>query len=132
MTGHFYSKAASILLFACFAFTPAEANDEMTNGELYSLCTSADQNASAACRFYILGVVQGIELGDGAYMGANRQLAERKKTILCLTESTPQAQMVSIVKDAMKAVLAAYPGDRDLPATSSILAAMARKFPCPR
>jgi hypothetical protein len=110
----------------------AKADGEMTAGELYSLCTSADQNAATACRFYVLGVVQGIELGDAAYMGANRQLVERKKTILCLPENTPQAQMVSIVKEAMKSVLTAYPADKDLPATSSIMAAMNRKFPCPR
>jgi hypothetical protein len=125
-------KTACILvLVSCFASSPLKA-DELTAGELYSLCTSTDQNASAACRFFVLGVVQGIEIGDGSYMDANRRLVERKKTILCLPESIPQTQMVSIVRDAMKTVLAAYPGDKDLPATSSILAAMNRKFPCPK
>jgi hypothetical protein len=104
---------------------------EMTAGDLQSLCSGADVEASTACRFYILGVVQGIEIGDGQSMDSSRHLVERKKTILCLAE-TSQKEMVGIVKDAVRRVLAAYPKDRELPATSSILAAMSAKYPCPQ
>lgn len=123
---------AAVLILSSFALAPAKATGEMTAGDLYALCTSADQNASTACRFYVLGVVQGTEMGDGAYMAANRQLLERRKTILCLSEGVSQSQMVSFVRDALKIDLIAYPGDKELPATSLIVAAMNRKFPCPR
>jgi hypothetical protein len=110
----------------------AKADEEMTAGELFSFCTSADQVASAACRFYVLGVVQGIGIGDGTFMDATRKMVERKKTIFCLPENTPQTQMVTIVRDTMRQIFVAYPDDKKLPATSSILAAMNRKFPCPK
>ena len=120
---------SALFLISFFVSTPLRA-DEMTAGELLSLCTSTDQVASTACRFYVLGVVQGIGIGDSAYMDATPKLVEKKKTIFCLPDNTPQAQMVTIVRDTMKRVFAAYPNDKNLPATSSILAAMFQKFPC--
>jgi len=126
-------KAAIILfLLSCAASTAAKADDEMTAGELYSFCTSADQLASTTCRFYIVGVVQGIGLGDGTFMDATRKMAERKKTIFCMPENTPQAQMVSIVTDTMRQLFVAHPDDKKLPAIVSILAAMNHRFPCPK
>jgi len=109
-------KAAIILfLLSCAASTAAKADDEMTAGGLYSFCTSADQVASTTCRFYIVGVVQGIGLGDGTFMDATRKMAERKKTIFCMPENTPQAQMVSIVTDTCGNFSLPIPTTRNCP-----------------
>jgi Rap1a immunity proteins len=126
-------KQQFLLAIMSLALTTAAANaaGQMTGNDLQSLCNATDQVASTACRFYILGVVQGIEIGDGSYMNASRQMVERKKTILCMVE-TSQSEMVGIVKDAMRQILSVYPDDGKLPATASILAAMSRKYPCPR
>jgi hypothetical protein len=112
--------------------TPANSA-ALTSGDLYSFCISKDQVAQTACRFYVLGVVQGIQLGDGAYMDhSTRNLVERKKTIMCLLDEVGQSQMVLIVIDAMAKDLAAFPDDKELPATSIAAAAMSRRFPCSR
>jgi hypothetical protein len=128
------SKAASILILLCGAVSsPARADGEMTAGDLASLCSATDQVASTACRFYILGIVQGVGLSDGAYLDATtRHLQERKRTIFCPPENTPQTQMVAVVKDTIKLDLGAYPDDRKLPAASTIVGVMVHKFPCPK
>jgi hypothetical protein len=128
------SEAASVLILLSVAVSsPVRADGEMTAGDLYSLCSATDQVASTACRFYVLGIVQGVGLGDGAYLDATtRHLQERKKTIFCLPENTPQAQMVAVVTDTMKLDLGAYPDDRKLPAASTIVGVLVHKFPCPK
>src|SRR6266852_5497740 len=121
----------TFLLMPCFTSMPLRA-DELTAGELLSFCTSTDQVTSTACRFYVLGVVQGVGIGDSAYMDATPKLVEKKKTIFCLPDNTPESQMVTIVTDSMIKVFAAYPNNKRLPATGAILAAMFQKFPCPK
>ena len=70
-------------------------------------------------------------MGDGGYMDySTRNLVERRKTIICLPAGVAQSQMVAIVKETMIKLFAAYPGDKDLPATSTVVAAMNRRFPC--
>jgi hypothetical protein len=122
--------ALVLLLISCFASSPVKADGELAGGDLYSYCVSTDQVASTACRFYVLGIVQGVGLGDGAYLDATQHLKEKKKTIFCLPDNTPQAQMVAIVKESMKLVFAAHPDDKKLPAATTILGVMVLKFPC--
>jgi hypothetical protein len=112
----------------------AVAGGQMTQGDLYTFCVATDETSQTACRFYVLGVVQGIEVGDSAYMDSTtRRLVERKKTIYCLPDGgLPQSEMVSIVKVVLQSVLTAYPKDKELPAQSAVLAAMNSKFPCPK
>jgi hypothetical protein len=51
-------KWLAIALTTLFFASPARADNEMTAGDLYSLCASADENDLTACRFYVFGVVQ--------------------------------------------------------------------------
>ena len=53
-------KTATLALHALMLAGPARADNEMTAGDLYSLCTSADKNDLTSCRFYVFGVVQGL------------------------------------------------------------------------
>ena len=131
MKTHF-KATCMIVLLSCFASPPVKTADALTAGELYSSCISADQTESNACRFYILGIVQGVGLGDGTYLDATRKLVERKKTIFCLPENTPQAQIVAIASDSLKQLFAVHPDDKKLPAATTILGVMILKFPCPK
>ena len=54
----------AIVLAALLLGSPARADNEMTAGDLYSLCTSADENALTSCRFYVFRVVQGVILAS--------------------------------------------------------------------
>jgi hypothetical protein len=109
---------------------PANA-DELLAGNLYSFCTSNDQMVSNACRFYVLGVVQGVGLGDGSTMDASgKQMVERKKTIFCIPEDMSQTQMVSLVRDLLALDLKVYPEDRKLAAVGMVAGIMHMKFPC--
>ena len=53
-------KTAMLALLALSLASPARADNEMTAGHLYSLCTSADEDDLTSCRFYVFGVVQGV------------------------------------------------------------------------
>src|SRR5216684_4016144 len=96
------------------------------------LCGESMKTHFKACRFYVLGIVQGVGLGDGTYLDATRKLVERKKTIFCLPENTPQAQIVAIARDSLKQLFAVHPDDKKLPAATTILGVMILKFPCPK
>jgi Rap1a immunity proteins len=120
------------LVLVSFFFIGAAKADELTAGDLYSFCTSSDQMASTACRFYILGVVNGVRLGDGMYLGANKIAVERKRTIFCNPDNMLQSEMVDLIKNFFSRNFKNHPEDKDLPADTTISAAMGTKFPCPR
>jgi len=120
-------KALAIVLLVLLP-SPAKAASEMTAGDLYSLCTSADESDLSACNFYVFGVVQGVILG--ATMTANRKFVEKKNTVICLPDAVSQNQMVAIVRDTLKMTFAVYPRDRDLAAAGVVTAIFLQKFPC--
>jgi hypothetical protein len=105
--------------------------DELLAGDLYSFCTSNDQAVINACRFYVLGVVQGVGLGDGTTFDASRkQMVERKKTIFCIPDNMSQAQMVNLVRDLLALEFKGYPEDRKLAAAGVVAGIMHTRFPC--
>jgi len=105
--------------------------DELLAGDLYSFCSSNDQTVINACRFYVLGVVHSVGLGDGATFDASRkQMVERKKTIFCIPDNMSQAQMVSLVRDLLALEFKGYPEDRKLAAAGVVAGIMHTKFPC--
>jgi hypothetical protein len=108
--------------------SPAKADNEMTAGDLYSLCTSTGQNDLTSCRFYVFGVVQGVILAST--MTANRKFVEKNNTVICLPGAVSQNQMVAIVRDTLKMTFAVYPRDRDLAAAGVVTAVFLQKFPC--
>jgi Rap1a immunity proteins len=118
----------AIVLLALLIASPARADNEMTAGDLYSLCTSADENDLTSCRFYVFGVVQGVILAST--MTANRKFVEKNNTVICLPDAVSQNQMVAIVRDTLKMTFAVYPRDRDLAAARVVTAVFLQKFPC--
>jgi hypothetical protein len=81
-------KLAIVLAFLASNAANAE---ELSAGQLYEFCTSKEPVATSACRFFILGAVVGINLGDGSIMGPDRQVRERKKTHFCMPDDVSQA-----------------------------------------
>ena len=122
-------RLLAILVLVCASF-PARGADELTAGQLYQFCTSADQVAKTACRFYIYGAFQGIVLGDGAVMGADRQMHERRRTHFCPPEDVTQEQMIAIFQFTVRDLIAKYPEDMKSPVISVLVAAFNRTFPC--
>jgi hypothetical protein len=122
-------KLAIILAFLASNAANAE---ELSAGQLYEFCTSKDRVANSACRFFILGAVVGIGLGESSIMGPDRQFRERKKTILCMPDNVSQEQMVSIFVNTTRRVATIYPDDLKMPAVSLVSASMSRAFPCSR
>lgn len=120
--------AIVLALIASFA---AEA-DELTAGELYAWCKDKYDVSQTACKFYILGVVQGIELGDGSKMGSNNRLSPKKNTIFCAPDNMPVSQMIDVFTTRVRVLEQSYPQDLKLPAVGIVGAAMVNAFPCSR
>jgi Rap1a immunity proteins len=122
-----------VLTIALLLIAGSARADEMTAEDLYSFCASNDRMVSNACRFYVLGVVQGVGIGDGSYMDAkSNQLIERKKTIFCIPDDMPQSQMIDLVRDMLGLDFKRYPEDKKLAAAGMVTGIMHTKFPCPR
>jgi Rap1a immunity proteins len=118
--------------FVCMvivSFTPAHA-EELSTGQVYAFCISKDEVARTACRFFILGAVLGINLGDGAVMGSDKQYRERSRTHFCIPDDIENSTMVSVFQNMVDLDVKKYPEDLKLPAISFVDAAMNRAYPC--
>jgi hypothetical protein len=106
---------------ALWLSSPSAHAVQMTISDLHEICSATDEVSKAACRFYILGVTEGAGMGAG--------IAHDQRHF-CTPEGVTSEKMVSIVKEAMKIDLAAFPQDKDMPAVSFVTAAMMRAYPC--
>ena len=95
--------------------------DQMTVSDLQQLCSGKDVESQSACRFFILGVVEGTSLGTGVKTGAGP---------LCIAPEVPSTALVASVKKMMQADLVAYPEDRSLAAAGFVIAAEMKSHPC--
>ena len=110
------AAAAALLVTAAAPSQPA-----MTAGDLAQLCDGSDHVSRNACRIYMLGVAQGIEVGIRMAKGGTR--ASRS----CV----PPGISADELEASLKKRLAALDSDsqrRD--AASFIGAALAAEFPC--
>jgi hypothetical protein len=98
------------------------AMPQMTVADLQTICAGNDAENNAACRFFILGVVEGASLGEG------RQTVDGP---LCIATAS-SSQLVTAIKIAMAADLKAFPQDRSLAAAGFVTAAAMKVFPCPK
>ena len=77
---------AATFAFAWLLIASTTANadgSEMTAGDLQQICTDSKAESKAACSFYILGVVQGVDMGMSIADGKTRGGRP------CVPESTP-------------------------------------------
>ena len=98
--------------------SPAETG-QMTMRDLQTLCGGHDPGE--ACRFYILGVIEGTGLASGV---ANDHAH------FCMPPGVTQTEIVAVVKRLAAADLARFPEDASMPAVSFIGAALLRTYPC--
>lgn len=118
-----------ILILALMAASPAAAG-ELTAGDLYSFCNADDEMTKAACRFYILGAVQGISFGGRSVMDSSGRIVTNDKRHFCIPDDTPQSELVAVFQRTMQPLAKTYPEDLKLSAISVLAVAMTRAFPC--
>jgi hypothetical protein len=96
----------------------------MTAGDLQEICIGSSAESKAACRFYLLGITQGISMGmsiaDGKTQGGRP----------CIPDDLSAAAIELAVKMKMGSDLMVYPDDRKLDASGLVGAILASTFPC--
>ena len=118
-------RPALITLLGMVIAGAAAAEDRaMSAGDLQQLCLGTDTTSRNVCRVYILGVVQGIEVGLGI---ADGRLPRSRP---CIPESSSAEALEQAVKGKLDEDLAANPADRDRDASRIIGLAATRAFPC--
>lgn len=111
----------------CVLVTSASAfADPMTAGDLQEICLGSDAESKAACRFYILGVTQGI--GAGMNIADGKTKGNRP----CVPENTSGSALELAVKMKMGKDLMVFPDDRKLDASGFVAAILVHTFPCQR
>lgn len=100
------------------------ADSAMTAGDLQQICLGSNAESKAACRFYILGITQGIDVG--------MNIADRKTQSgrPCVPENISGSALELAVKMKMGQVLMVFPDDRKLDASGFVGAAIIKSFPC--
>jgi hypothetical protein len=114
-------------MFLCI---PASAEQQMTLGDLYKLCTSSDGSDKIACRFYILGVFEGSQLTGGSVQDKSGNIQELKDKRYCVPEGLSSGGMELAVKMRMGSDLAVFPEDKSMPAVSFVTGVMMEDFAC--
>jgi hypothetical protein len=117
------ASIASTLLAVAAASALQEA-PAMTAGDLHQLCLGADHVSRNACRIYILGVTQGLQVGLDIADG--RLHAARP----CVPGDTSAEALETLLKRKLSEDLAASPraGERD--AARFVGGALGHAFPC--
>ncbi len=130
------SIALLLLTLCCFtiggatqskraAIPPAEGKEKaMTAGDLQQMCIDQSTEAKYACRFYLLGITQGITMGmsiaDGKMKGGRP----------CIPDDLSGAAIELVVKMKLGEDLMVFPDDRKLDASGFVGAILVSNFPC--
>jgi hypothetical protein len=113
----------SFLRIATFAVvmglqSHAHAGDVLLAKDLLGFCQSKDLAVSRACRFFILGVFQ---------TASTAQSIQGHK--LCIPDNLSGDAMEFVVRTTLAELFEFYPGDRELPAVSMVIAVIVKRFP---
>lgn len=119
-------SAVALLCVLALAYSPRASNESspMTAGDLQEICTGQDAGSKAACRFYILGITQGIGIGIA--------IADTKPKSMrpCTPENISSSALELAVKMKLGQELMVFPEDKKLDAAGVIGAILADTFPC--
>jgi hypothetical protein len=118
-----YSLVCVLVAFAVAHSHSANAK-EMTAGDLQQVCSSKNPDVDAPCRFYIMGIVQGITIGLGL---ADGKVAAGRP---CIPDDLQDSKLETLVKAKLGADLMVNPEDKDLPAASFVGAVIGTTFRC--
>jgi hypothetical protein len=119
-----YRRIALIIGAMLMGSHPAIAA-QMTEGDLQMICDGTDVESKAACRFYILGVAEGIAEGVGLGPGDTHNP-------YCIAPNTSSMALADAVEAALRDDLSNFPKDRKIAAASFVGAVVFRAFPCQR
>lgn len=111
------------LLLAAAALGAQEA---MTADDLQQLCQGSDHVSRNACRIYILGITQGVQLGIS--MAQGKGAGSRP----CVPNGISAEALEQTVKRRLAKDLSARPGDGVHDAASFIGSVLAQSYPCSR
>jgi hypothetical protein len=115
---------STTVVCALFATSAHPEGRAMTVADLQQICTGSEAESKAACRFYILGVTQGLNAGmniaDGKIHGGRP----------CVPEDLSGDALEFMVKTAIGQDLMFYPADRELDASGFVAGAIVHTFPC--
>ena len=89
---------------------------------MQTICSGSGEANQNACRFYILGVVDGAGLATGRLKTMNGPY--------CVAEGVRDADLVAAVKKSIETVLRAFPADKSLAAGGFVAASAMKSFPC--
>jgi hypothetical protein len=112
---------ATAALLTSLPATAAEDN-AITAGDLQQLCRGSDTTSKNVCRVFIVGVVQGIQLG--------LEIADRHGTRVCVPSTLSAEGLESAVKTQLDQTLAATPAAQEHAAAAVISGIAAHAFPC--
>ncbi len=115
-----------VCVLAAIAVTHSHSANakEMTAGDLQQICSSKNPDIDAPCRFYIMGIVQGITIGLGM---ADGKVAVGRP---CIPDDLQDSKLETLVKAKLGADLTVNPEDKDLPASSFVGAVIGTTFRC--
>ncbi len=99
----------------------ASKADELAAGDLYDFCRSDSPVDGMACKFYIVGAVQGLKLAAAKL---------NDTTEFCIPDDLGDAQLTAIYVKTAQSDFLLYPDDRQAPAISIVAAIMKHAFKC--
>jgi hypothetical protein len=112
---------AAGLMLANVAVSAAEDN-AISAGDLQQLCHGSDTTSKNVCRVFIVGVVQGIQLG--------LDMADHHAPRACVPGTVSAAGLESAVKTQLDQKLQATPAAQEQAAASLIGTIVVRAYPC--
>ena len=96
----------------------------MTAGDLEQICIGSSAESKAACRYYLLGITQGISMG--------MSIADKKTQggRPCVPDDLSSSAIELAVKMKLGQDLMVFPDDRKLDASGVVGAILVSTFPC--
>jgi hypothetical protein len=105
--------------------------DQMTLADLKQMCSTEDAVGKAACRFFILGAFEGLEMAGAAEPSAGKTFQERTvNKQFCTPEDLSQDEMVAVVKRLAAADTKKFPEDNKMPAISFVGSVIVTNYGC--
>src|SRR5690349_4943475 len=96
----------------------------VTAGDLQQICIGSSAESKAACRYYLLGITQGLSMGmsiaDGKTQGGRP----------CIPDNLSSSGIELAVKMKLGEDLMVFPEDRKLDASGVVGAILVSTFPC--
>ena len=116
------TKRAAILIVASMLVGFQCEAAPLKASQLLRVCADPGLDAKAACKFYILGVTDGLGIGS----------KEGNQTKHCLSGVINSDTLVKAFVDNIAGELKRHPDEGDLPAGQVVVAVLETAFPCPK